>query len=197
MRARLIGPFLMVALGAALLVGPAQGSAIDVGSSSPCTTTTQGPVAGVVNPDPCSTTTTTGCPVPNQGAIIVDPCTTTTTTCGLTQGVVIVDPCSTTTTVDPCGPTIGVVSPCTTTSIAETTTTAVGETTTTEDSGVGGEQETSTTTPAVAPAAVNRGELPRTGSDNLPLTAAAIGLIVLGLGLAVAERRHQVARNQS
>lgn len=173
MKARLIGPLLMVALGATLLVGFGGGSTVDAGTTSPCTTLVN-PVGGGV--DPCTTTTT-------------DPC---------APQVAIADPC-TTTTIDPCsvGAAAGFVNPCvTTTTVEEVTTTAVATTdppavdgTTTEPPAALPDDLTSTPPAAAAPSAAPT-ELVRTGSDNGPLTAAGIALVVLGAGLALYERRN-------
>lgn len=155
MTARLFGPFLMIALGAALLVGPAQGSPVEVGTIVPCTS--EG--AGVV--DPCTTTTTVGCDVGVIGAVA--PCETTTTE--LTEE---------------------------STEPSTVPTTAPAPTSTTEGQILGENGSTTTSAPATGGAS-----LPRTGSDNGPLTVAAVSLILTGLGLAVAERRHRVARNRA
>lgn len=160
MKTRLIGPLLMIALGATLLVGFGGGSTVDAGTTTPCTTTVS--PAGLV------------------------------------------DPCTTTTTVDPCGPQVGVVNPCiTTTSEAEVTTTVVETSdppvvdgTTTEPSAAlpdGASSVPPAASAAPAPATAS-GELVRTGSDNGPLTAAGITLVVLGAGLALYEYRNASRR---
>ena len=111
MKARLIGPALMIVLGAVLLAAPGGASSMDIGEVNPCTTTTTSttfPIvkaaAGKAQEAPC------GC---YDRAAIVDPCATTTTG---TPGTPVSFPTTTTTE----APTTTVQ---TTTTAAETTTT--------------------------------------------------------------------------
>lgn len=174
MKARLIGPLLMIALGATLLAGLGGGAAVDAGATTPCTTIP--PQAAII--DPCSTTTTSDPCGPQVG--LVNPCTTTT-----------IDPCET--------QTLGAVQPCTTTTVTEVTTSTVATTdppavdgTTTEPAAALPDSATSVPPASSAAAA---GELVRTGSDNGPLTVAGISLVVLGAGLAIYERRNAARRS--
>lgn len=167
MKARTLGPLLMIVFGA-LMVGGALADPIDVGT----VTTTTEPCGVLGNVDPCETTTT-------------DPC-------GPMVG--LVNPCETTTTLDPCSPAPAIVAnPCPTVTTAPTETTAVGEESTTTAPGEveGGGVET--TDPPAAQPAVNGGELARTGSTDGPLVATGLALVLGGLALALIGRRHRLA----
>ncbi len=187
MKARLIGPALMIVLGAVLLAAPGGASSMDIGEVNPCTTTTTSttfPIvkaaAGKAQEAPC------GC---YDRAAIVDPCATTTTG---TPGTPVSFPTTTTTE----APTTTVQ---TTTTAAETTTTegttdttviepttmvepttTMAATTTTAGGGVSGADTTTGTGGAT---------LARTGSNPLPMTMVGISLIVAGFALAIAGQR--------
>ncbi len=214
-KARLFGPFLMILLGAALLVGPG-GSPVNAAFGGPCDTGSgaRGAVAVTL---PCNP-----CPILVGGAVV---CPTTTTTIVQTTAVQSTQPVVTfPVTIPPTtvpGTTIPVTTvPVTTvpettvvdrttipdeTTVVEPTTvpveTSTGKATTTVPSDVSGAGANSTPPrPNVAGANNSRpnvanAQLARTGSNDVPLTAAGISLIVLGAGLAILGRRNRLQDN--